>query len=141
MKRYFKEYEVVCPHVYERFGGDVWRFFDARIVEVIIWLRQELNRPITVNRYTKGLTQRGLRCNLCSLVRDRTDKGVCYMSPHVLGAALDFDVEGMTAGEVCDGLYVHALDLPHPIRLEKSVGWVHLDVASDGVELITYFDG
>ena len=139
MRRYFDINEVVCPHVFEEFGDVAWRFFDPRLLEVMVWLRTTLVRKIYVNSYDRGLTQRGLRCNLCRLVRINTDKEVVYMSAHVLGAALDFDVEGMKAWEVRDWIYDRALELPHPIRFEMKVDWVHLDVATEGPDKIVWF--
>uniref|UniRef100_A0A6M3LGB1 Peptidase n=1 Tax=viral metagenome TaxID=1070528 RepID=A0A6M3LGB1_9ZZZZ len=61
------------------------------------------------------------------------------MSAHVLGAALDFDVEGMSSEGVRNWLYEHALELPYPIRLEMKVDWVHLDVATEGPDKIVWF--
>lgn len=139
MKRYFKTHEVVCPHILGRFGDEAWRFFDPRLLEVIGWLRTALNREFLANNYNLALKQRGLRCNLCRLVGSKTHKRVCYMSAHVLGAALDFNVEGMTTSEVHEWLYEHALELPYPIRLEKHVRWVHLDVATEGPDKIVWF--
>jgi len=139
MKRYFKIHEVVCPHVFEEFGEGAWRFFDPRLLRVIGWLRETINRPVFANSYIGGLMQRGLRCNLCSLVRDRTNKEELYMSAHVLGAALDFTVEGMSAEEARDWIFVRALDLPYYIRLEWNISWVHLDVLTEGPDIITYF--
>lgn len=131
--------EFVCDHVYDKLGEDAWRLFDARLLIVMSWLRQKLNRKITINNRSRGQTQRGLRCNQCLFVKDKTTLGVTYLSAHVMGAAVDFDVEGMLAEEVRAWLDKNKSKLPYPIRLEVGVGWVHLDVAVIADKPITYF--
>lgn len=62
-----------------------------------------------------------------------------YVSPHMLAAGFDFDVEGMTAKEVRDWLDSNKNELPYPIRLEQDVNWVHLDVLTNSENKIIYF--
>lgn len=47
---------------------------------------------MTINTWHNGggLSQRGLRCNMCPLVKDK--KSV-YISAHILGCAIDFNVK------------------------------------------------
>ena len=59
-------------------------------------------------------------------------KGIVYVSPHILGKAFDFDVQGMTAGEVRLWLAYNKDKLPYHIRLENYVNWVHMDVEDTG---------
>ena len=138
MKQYFDIKEIVCDHVYDRFGETAWRFFDPRLLKVMAWLRLKLNRRIIINSRSYGLTQRGLRCNLCSLVAKKTTP---YLSAHILGAAFDFDVEGMLAEETRQWIEKNKADLPHPVRLEKGTTWVHLDTATEQTDKVTYFEG
>lgn len=138
MKQYFDIKEIVCDHVYDRFGEDAWRFFDPRLLKVMEFLRLKLNRRIIINSRSRGLTQRGLRCNMCSLVAEKTRP---YLSAHVLGAAFDFDVEGMLAEEVRKWIEANKRDLPYPVRLESKVSWVHMDVATESTDKVTYFEG
>ena len=138
MKQYFYIKEIVCDHVYDRFGETAWRFFDPRLLKVMAWLRLKLNRRIIINSRSYGLTQRGLRCNLCSLVAKKTTP---YLSAHILGAAFDFDVEGMLAEETRQWIEKNKADLPHPVRLEKGTTWVHLDTATEQTDKVTYFEG
>ena len=138
MKQYFDIKEITCDHVYDRFGETAWRFFDPRLLKVMAWLRLKLNRRIIINSRSYGLTQRGLRCNLCSLVAKKTTP---YLSAHILGAAFDFDVEGMLAEETRQWIEKNKADLPHPVRLEKDTTWVHMDTATEQTEKVTYFEG
>jgi len=128
MKRYFKIRELVCPHIYRKMGTEAWVYVDPRLQAVMVWLRETLARPVYVNRLSQGLTQRGVRCNLCSLVKAKTEAGECYLSAHIFGAACDFDVKGMTAQQVRLWIVEHEDEVPYPVRLEKDVTWVHLDV-------------
>jgi hypothetical protein len=137
--QWFTIREFVCDHVYDKLGESAWRLFDPRLFAVMAWLRLKLNRRIIINSRSQGFTQRGLRCTKCALVKNRTDAGVTYLSPHILGAAVDFDVEGMMASEVRQWIEANKRLLPYSIRLEDKVNWVHLDVATLSEEKVTYF--
>ena len=106
IKNYFNIKELVCKHVYNKFGEMAWTFFDPRLLETICVIREKLGKPITVNTWHSGggLTQRGLRCNVCQLVAEKTRLEKVYVSAHLQGTALDFDVKGMTALEFVIGL-------------------------------------
>jgi hypothetical protein len=108
------------------------------------WFRGALGKPVTVNTYGYGghLTQRGYRCNLCPIVMRKTLDNDMYLSAHTRFQAVDFNVNGMTDQEVRDFIEEHKKDMPCNIRVELSTtGWVHVDVASDNYQKITYFDG
>ncbi|MDO5341332.1 MAG: hypothetical protein Q4F69_02610 [Bacteroidia bacterium] len=140
LKSYFSIGELVCPHIMGRFRGKeetAWDFLDKDLLEVILWIRRSINRPVTVNSQGLGFTQRGMRCNLCKIVKD---KDVAYLSSHVLGSGIDFDVEGMTAEEVRRWIVANKASLPHAIRLERGVNWVHLDVRNETSERIVWFN-
>lgn len=132
MHKYFDIREFVDAAVYAKFGQRAWRFFDPRLLETVLWIRETLGQPITANNWHRGgsLDERGLRTNMSDLVKRK--KGL-YLSAHLRGAALDFTVKGMTATAVRDWLEQNADDVPHKIRLEdnmngKQISWVHLDV-------------
>jgi len=129
--QYFSIRELICPHAVEKFGEFAWSFLDDRAVMLLDIIRRKIDKPITVNNYETGgeFSQRGFRCNQCQLVRDKTSAGIVYCSPHLRGIAFDFDVAGMHAEEVRQWLIAHKDLLPMPIRLEKDVNWVHLDIA------------
>lgn len=86
------------------------------------------NKPIIVNTYHKEgrFSQRGLRCNKCNLVKNKTD---IYLSAHCLGKALDFSVDGVTSEDTRNTIIQNINEFEYPIRLEKDTdGWVHIDV-------------
>ena len=132
IKDYFEIQELVSKAVYNKEGENAWRFFDPRLLAVMLFIRKELGKPIYANgwAYDKPFSQRGLRENTGSIVKKKCQQGKMYLSAHVFGQALDFDVKGMTADEVRDHLQDMADRLPFPIRLERNVSWVHLDVAA-----------
>ena len=96
-------------------------------------VREGLNKPITVNNWHIGgrFEQRGLRDNTQPIVKDKTIKGKLYLSAHVLGKAVDFDVKGMTAQKVRQWIVDNHELFPCKVRLEDGVNWVHLDVISE----------
>jgi hypothetical protein len=132
--QFFKLYEMVCPEVYNKFGDMAWQFFDDKIVVNIDWVRRTLNKPITINNWHEGgsFDQRGLRCIQCKIVSDACHQGQVYVSPHILGKAFDYDVEGITADEVRVWIALNKDKLPYPIRFEENVEWVHMDCEDTG---------
>lgn len=143
IKHYFDTQELVCKHVYERFGDEALKFFDHRLLETLLFIREGINKPIYVNNWQIGgdLSQRGLRCNRCALVKEKTRLEKVYLSAHIFGKGVDFDVKGMTAQQVRDWLESHKEELPYKLRAEDGVSWVHIDISDYGMgnEKITYF--
>lgn len=134
MLKYFKVWELVPKDLYNKEGEGAIRVFSPEILEVLEWLREKIGRPITVNTWATGgsFQYRGFRpkdCNVGAL-----------NSAHKKGLAIDFDVKGMTAQEVRDWIHNHKQELPHKIRLESGVNWVHLDTSTNGqIQQIKYF--
>lgn len=73
---------------------------------------------------------------MCSIVKSKTSP---YLSAHVLGRAGDFNVEGMSAEVARNKIVELEHILPYPIRLEKDVTWVHIDVMDFGQGKIYQF--
>lgn len=133
---YFRVQEIVGPTCYQQYKHKGNHFFlsrfNPRLLATMIYIRVNLDKKITINNWLWGgsFDERGLRDNLSDIVKK---KKTVYLSGHVMGAAFDFDVEGMTAVEVRNWLESVAADLPYKIRLEdklrgKPISWVHLDV-------------
>ena len=142
---YFRVEEWVCPDVYKRFGEQSIKFIDSRLQETVLVIREYLGLPMYINNWVWGgdKTQRGLRCNLCQIVKDKTEDEVVYLSPHPLGKGVDFNVKGMSAEEVRQWLQKNQILLPYPIRVERKVSWVHIDLLEYGQtgDKISYFNG
>jgi hypothetical protein len=101
---------------------------------VILWLRERLNKPIYVNDWGigGGNKQSGFRCIQCEIVVKAIKDKTLYVSAHMTGQGLDFDVQGLMAQEVRDYIVKNKNLLPYPVRLEDAVSWVHLDVRNNG---------
>jgi len=140
LKNYFKIYELVDRNVFNIFADKAWRFFRPELLETLLWIRINIDSPITINNWHSGgdFQQRGLRHNLSTITKKKTKESIIYLSGHVLGAAVDFDVKGKTADETRQWLLDNEDNLPYLIRLEhlnlrtkKTITWVHLDMLND----------
>jgi len=148
--RHFIIQELVCPHVHTQFGEVAWQFFDDKLLITLDMLRDQLG-PIYVNSWDmtkakrdkagiKEYTQRGLRCTMCQLVKDAVQNNRVYMSPHITSQGVDLDVKGMTAAQVRLWITKNYIKMPFPVRLEKSVNWVHIDVRDAGQGQVYLFN-
>lgn len=126
---YFSLDELVCQHVYDFYGETAWQFFDQRLLVTIDMLRQKLNKPIFVNDWQihGQFDERGFRCLKCNIVQNKIMSNEMYVSPHMTGQAVDFDVQGLVAEEVRQYIIKNQNLWPYPLRLEAGVGWCHLD--------------
>lgn len=122
--------ELVCPDVFKKYGDFAWNFFDPRLLLTIDRIRTKLNKRVFVNNWQGGgsLDERGLRCIKCKLVQEKIESGKLYESAHLLGKGVDFDVEGLLAEEVRLWIAANKNVWPYPIRLERDVDWIHLDL-------------
>lgn len=131
IQNYFAISELVSKNVASKFGNTAWSFFDPRILDVLLWLRQGLGIPLVCN--TSSLQQRGLRENTSQLVSDKTRKGLLYLSAHTRGQALDLSSGKMTAKDIRCWIRANIASCPHPIRIEddrSAPTWVHIDVCN-----------
>lgn len=134
--KHFEIHELVCHDVYKRDGQKAFRYFRPVLLDFLDWLREELGRPVYINNWYWGgdKSQRGLRCNLCQLVAEAM---VLYLSGHITGCAVDFNVKGMGPDQVRGWLAknIHRFFLLYPeykarCRVENkefAPTWVHVD--------------
>ena len=127
LSKYFKITELVCDHTYRRFGENSWQFLDTKILHTLLVLRRDIFRTPMVINYS-GHFQRGLRCNLCKLVKDKTYMNALYLSAHGLGKAFDISMKTITGAQARDIIKKNQNLLPYPVRIEKDVNWLHIDV-------------
>ena len=139
--QYFELEELVCPHVYEKYKQVAWQFFDSRLLMTIERIRELLNKRITVNTWKEEgqFSQRGFRCIQCNIVKKAIEEDRLYVSPHMTGQAVDFDVEGLLAEEVRQWIIKKQNLLPYPIRLENGTSWIHLD-SRDSISKVYLFN-
>jgi hypothetical protein len=136
LKKYFTLSNLVCPDTYKAFGDRGWQFLRTDYLHTLLIVRRDiLQSPMLCNNYLTGgknYTQRGLRCNLCEIVREKSGEGKIYLSAHLTGCAGDFNVVGMTSVQARHLIMDHIDKLPYPIRLEEGVTWLHLDTYDSG---------
>lgn len=125
--KFFKIEELACPHTLAEWGERSWQFINTDLMHCLLIIRRDiLQVPMIINTETQ--TQRGLRCNLCDLVKAKTKAGKLYLTAHKFGMAVDCTVIGLTAEEARQRIKQNAHLLPCPIRMEKDVKWLHIDV-------------
>lgn len=92
---------LVCDHIYEKYGESSREFFDCSLLEIIKVIRDKVfpEYHILVNSYIgdnnyrdREYWQMGLFCNLCSRVYSATNDGLVAISDHLLGKAVDLQV-------------------------------------------------
>jgi hypothetical protein len=127
---YFDLPELVCEQVYDYYGDVAWNFFDPRLLITIDKIREKIGKPIFVNNWQVHgqFDERGFRCLKCSIVKQAIADQKMYVSPHMTGQGVDFDVEGLLAEEVRQWIIKNYAFWPYNIRLEAGVNWVHMDV-------------
>jgi len=137
---YFGLKELVCQHVFGKYNERAWMFLDPRLLVTIDSIRERIGKPVFVNNWDSGgeYSQRGLRCTNCEIVQSATKNGALYMSAHLFGRAVDFDVQGLLAEEVRQWIIQKKPFWPYPIRLEDGVSWVHLDVYDENTNEKVY---
>lgn len=140
LKKYFHIKELVCPHVYAEHGERAWMFLATAYLHTLLILRRDILKvPLVCN--TKVLTQRGLRCNLCDIVKEKTEDDILYLSAHHLGIGGDLSSPEMTAEEMRTEIEENKDFLPYPVRMENDVNWLHIDCYDTGTpSKITYFN-
>ncbi len=124
IKPYFDIDELVCDHAYAKWGESAWQFLDTDLLHCLLIIRRDIVKmPMYCNSRTAH--QRGLRCNRCQMVREKTS---VYLSSHLFGKALDLTCPGMKAEKMRELIKANADLLPCNIRIEKGVSWLHFDV-------------
>ena len=126
--------ELVCPHIYAKWGDKAIRFIDPDVIAVLDVIRNKILKcPIVINNGT--WKQRGMRCNLCGLVVEKTNKNQPYLTSHLLGKAIDFSCKQYTIPQIHELIKKNANLLPCKIRLESPIdasSWLHFDLLTYG---------
>ena len=122
---YFDLVELVGPKEYKRDGDLCWRYLRPEFLHTLLIVREDILKvPMYVNNWDKGgqFDERGFRCNISDIVKQKTIGGKLYISPHSLGCALDFDAKGMTSEQARNKIIQLKGLLPYPIREKCELG-------------------
>lgn len=135
LHRFFQVRELVCGHTFSKWGERSWQFLSTDYLHNLLVIRRDiLQMPMVCNH--DGAEQRGLRCNMCKMVKE---KKAAYLSSHILGRAGDFSVQGLTAQEARSRIRTMQNLLPYPMRMEGGVSWLHIDTLPQfGIEAKVY---
>lgn len=135
--KYFKGKELVSPEVYKIYGENVLKFISKDILIFLDLLREDLGVPILVNRPNVGITQRGLRTTIDSLVKEKVQNNKLYLSAHVLGRGIDFEVPSMDMKKVYERIINNPKRYTMITRIEDPNitlprGYIHVDNIETG---------
>lgn len=124
--KYFKIQELVCPHVYEKFGSRAWNFFHREFLRDLDKLRELLGTPVTVNDWHLGgmYSQSGLRCPRCAMNEKFS------MSAHNFGMAADVKAKGYLSREISEKIISNYRLFNSFKRIENTFytpTWCHID--------------
>lgn len=126
IKKYFDIDELVCNHTLAKWGENAWQFLDTDYLHCLLIIRRDiLKKAMYCNNHAGGTYQRGLRCNMCPMVKG---KKAVYLSSHLFGKAGDFTITDTTAEQARQQIKANAQLFPCNIRIEGGVSWLHFDV-------------
>ena len=146
--KWFELYELLPPEVYtydmmvseEARERAFATFFDVKLLETIDVIRDIIGLPLICNTWFIDGNRKncGFRTQQCSVG--------AAQSQHKLGKAVDLVCAKMSAEEMRQKIEANKDKLPYPIRMEKDVNWLHLDVkertaAWEKNKKIVYFKG
>ena len=142
--KYFKAKELVSPDVYRIHGEDSFKYFSKNILVFLDTLREDLGVPILVNRPSVGITQRGLRTTIDSIVKDKVKNNKLYLSAHILGRGVDFEVPNMDMKKVYERIINNPKKFNMITRIEDpnvtlKKGYIHVDDMETGKSGIYIF--
>lgn len=142
--KYFKGKELVSPEVYKIYGEEAIKFIAKDILMFLDLLREDLGVPILVNRPSVGITQRGLRTTIDSIVKDKVKNNKLYLSAHVLGRGVDFEVPSMDMKKVYERIINNPRRYSMITRIEDpnvtlAKGYIHVDNMETGKNGIYIF--
>lgn len=97
-----------------------------------------------VNRLSVGITQRGLRTTIDSIVKDKVKNNRLYLSAHVLGRGVDFEVPSMDMKKVYERIINNPRRYSMITRIEDPnvtlpKGYIHVDNMETGKNGIYIF--
>lgn len=137
-KSKIKAEELCCQHMYSKSGPLALSYVDERLLKVLDELKEKIfigeSEEILCNTYKpdaaeqsgKVYYQRGMVCNLCSRVLNKTINLTLYASDFINGKAATLlfmknQVDAYTFDEICKIIEDNSSKLTYPITL-KSFG-------------------
>ena len=131
--KHFNTEELVSKQVFDVIGDDAIKLFDPKALETLEAIREILDVPLICNNWTSGGTRDdcGYRDLWCTVGAIR--------SAHKEGKAFDLVSNKMDAESMRKTIIENKDRLPHNIRLEAEVSWLHIDTRNTSGEKIQVF--
>ena len=131
--KHFNTEELVSKQVYDVIGDDAIKLFDPKALETLEAVREILDVPLICNNWANGGSRDdcGYRDKLCTIGAPK--------SAHKRGMAYDLISSKMSAQEMRDIILKNKELLPHNIRMEAEVNWLHIDVLNTSGEKVQIF--
>lgn len=100
----------------------LWSLIDDNLKDVLDCIREIVGEPLICNTWHMGGNRRysGYRPQNCSIGAAK--------SMHKEGKAADLLCYKYTAQQMRDIIKANTDKLPRPVRIEKNVSWLHIDV-------------
>lgn len=141
--KYFKAYELVDKHTYQRLGETSYRLFDRGLLILADHLREIFGSCVINDWYWKEEAHEGEAFQYSGLRRPNTPY-YREFSRHSHGAALDLKFSKVPAETVRQYIkdnfeLIQSITGLYSITLEEGVSWVHIQVdnKSEGVHTFT----
>jgi len=131
--KYFRIEELVHPDTLERLGeDDCWKLFDSKAIETLDYLKSQPEFKGVLfyvnNWYFEKKKPTGAKIYDDRGYRDTNSDTGSSTSKHRFGQAFDIWFKGTTAEKVRKWIKANKDNLPHNIRIEGKVSWLHFDV-------------
>lgn len=128
----FKIQELVCPHVYKKYGEKSWEFFNKDLLEDLDLIRELLGVPIIINNYSVGgqYKESGNRCPFCSINSKKIANKELSMSMHNSFRAFDLKPQGLSIKKAIDIILDNSSKFKAVKRIENpnnTPTWIHID--------------
>lgn len=138
--KYFKVEELVCPHVYKKYGDKSLEFFSEDLLKDLDIIREVLRVPIIINNWhIKGqYKESGNRCPFCSIVAKKIANKELDMSMHNLYQAFDLKPKGLEIKKAVKMIVNNVQRFKTIKRIENpefTPTWIHIDTKGHNKEI------
>lgn len=130
--KYFKIQELVCQHVYKKYGDKSWEFFSEEFLKDLDTVREVLGVPIIINNWHVNgqYKESGNRCQFCSIVAKKITNKELNISMHNLYRAFDLKPKNLEIKKAVEMIMDNVHRFKVIKRIENSdytLTWLHLD--------------
>lgn len=126
--KYFKLWELLPKEIYKN-EEEGWDLIDERLLKTADAIREIIGKPLICNTwYTGG--KRGYSCARIPACKEYSKGSYHSVRDDRKVMAIDVISTEISAEEMRSKIKENEASLPYPIRIEKGVTWLHVDVAA-----------